>query len=392
MTRRTLRLLALAIVQVLVMSVWFSASVIAPDLRTTWSMGATQSALLTIAVQLGFVAGAVTSAAAALPDRVGGGRLIGYAACAAAMFNATLVLCTGPAPAIVLRFATGVCLAAVYPVGMKLVSDWFDHGRGFAMGLMIAALAVGSNLPILVRGAGDLPWRPVVLTSTGLAACGAVLAFLTLGSSATRSASATLSRTALVGLFTDRRQRLVSIGYWGHMWELYALWAWLPPYLAASAMTQGLEVTGAEAFLCLGVFGAIGCLLAGWLSSRHGPVAVARTALVTSGCCCVLSPVLFGTSTLLLLPFACLWGAAVIADSGQFSTALTRVASPERVGSSLTAQTAIGYLITNITLWSVPMASQLIGERFSLLVLGAGPLAGVVALSRLPRVHQGGLR
>lgn len=387
--RRQLWLIAL--VQVLGMALWFSMSAVVPALREDWAISDQEAAWLTAAVQIGFVTGALLSATANLADVVRPPVLIGAAAAAGGV--ATLALAAvsdGLTSAVPLRFLTGVALAGVYPVGMRLMASWFDRGRGFALGVLVGALTLGSALPHLLNGVTTLPWRGVLTAAgiLGLVAAGIAVACLRPGPLA--GPSPPFEPGYVLRMLRDRRQRLVNLGYLGHMWELYAMWTWLPAFVAASyaAWNEGTDTrlaVGATAFAAIGVAGAVGCLLGGRLADRLGRPPVTMGAMAVSGGCCVLAALAFGSSPWVLVPLLLVWGAAVIADSAQFSAALTEVADRRYIGTALTAQTAIGFLLTIVSIQALPVAVAALGWRGALPLLALGPLAGTVAMALLHR-------
>ena len=382
----------IALVQVLVMGVWFSASAVVPALARQWHMSAGSAAWLTTPVQAGFVAGAIGSAVLGLADRMRPHLLV--AGCAAGAAGCTLVMALfadGPFAAVPLRFATGAFLAGVYPVGIKLMASWSrPAGRALAMGVLIGALTLGSALPHLIGGLWRLDWRAVLAASAAIAFAGAIMAgaLIRPGPQVPLAGRAGRPRSALA-MFADRGPRLVSLAYFGHMWELYALWTWLPAFLAASSTAPaGLPaaaVSGIDAFLVIGVAGLAGCLIGGWAADRAGRAATAAAALAISGACCLLSPLSFTASRPWLLAFAAVWGAAVIADSGVYSTLLSELADLRYLGTALTAQTAIGFLLTIVTIELIPLLAAAVGWRYALLALAAGPLTALAALTSLNR-------
>ncbi|MDH6226473.1 MFS transporter [Streptomyces sp. MJP52] len=380
---------AIAAVQVLGLAVWFSMSAVVPGLRDDWGLTAGGAVWLTASVQFGFVAGAVISTVLNLPDRVPPQRLLAAGAAAAAVCTVVLALLADrPAVAVPLRFLTGTSLAAVYPTGMKLMASWAGSaGRGRTMGVLIAALTLGSTLPHLIAGLGSLPWRGVLLTAAAAGFAGSVIALVLVrpGPHAASAAPARNPRYALT-MFTERRPRLANLGYFGHMWELYALWTWIPAFLLASPAARDLPGSVAiTVFLSMGIGGVIGCLLGGWGADRFGRSPAAVTALLLSGLCCLLSPFLFHAPPAVLFLFCTLWGAAVIADSGVFSTSLSEVADHRYVGTALTGQTAIGFALTVVTIQFTPLLAEAVGWRHAFLLLAPGPLAGALAMHAFGR-------
>ncbi len=356
------------------MSLWFSASAVVPALRSEWGLSRELAILLTVTVQAGFAAGAVFSAALNLADRLAPRHLVAGSSLLAAAATGLLPWCPHGLAA-PLRFLTGFALAGVYPVGMKVVVSWFPRHRGLALGVLLASLTVGSALPSLLN---PLPWRTVLVSSALLATFGAAIAAAFVRPGPAQAPSPPWQPRYLLEMAKDRRQRLVCLGYFGHMWELYAFWAWLPAYLAATGGPRGLTP-----FVVVGVCGATGCLLGGALSDRRGRVFVATAAMLLSAGCALLSFPASGTG--LLLPVLLVWGVAVIADSGQFSAALAETADPRYVGTALTAMTALGFLLSAGTIQLLPLAADALGWRAAVPLLALGPLLGAVALQRMRR-------
>jgi MFS family permease len=382
----------IGLVLVLAMGVWFSASAVVPALASQWHMSAGAAAWLTTPVQAGFVAGAVVSAVSGLADRIRPHLLV--AGCAAGAAACTLVMALfadGPLAAVPLRFATGAFLAGVYPVGMKLMVSWSrPAGRALAMGVLIGSLTLGSALPHLINGLWRLNWRAVLVAAAAAAFAGAIVAgaLVRPGPQFPPAGGTGRPRYALA-IFADRGPRLVNLAYFGHMWELYALWTWLPTFLAASGTAttgrSALASPGIETFLAIGVAGVAGCLIGGWAADRLGRAATAAAALAVSGACCLLSPLSFTASRLWLLAFAAVWGAAVIADSGVFSTLLSELADRRYLGTALTAQTAVGFGLTIVTIQAIPLLAAATGWRYAFLALAAGPMTALPALTALNR-------
>jgi MFS family permease len=386
------QLILIVAVQILAMSVWFSAAAVVPSLTSDWGISSSAAGWLTTSVQIGFVVGAIASAVLNLPDRIRIGRLIAGSALIASLSTALLgLLSDGLLTAVPLRFVTGIALAGVYPLGAKLVASWFTGARGLAMGIVLAALTLGSGLPHLVSSFGQLPWRTVLMVTAVMCLLAAILALRArIGPHASEGSS--LHPRYVISMLADRRQRSINLAYFGHMWELYALWTWMPLFLAFSLAAQGSPADGTTigliSFFAIGVAGCAGCIAAGVLARRSDPMFLARVALVASGVCCAISPAVFGASLWILVPVLLFWGFAVIADSPMFSTALSHAADPAYVGTALTAQMAIGFLITAIAIRVTPLMADLTGWRWAFLILLPGPILGVLASFR-PKPRPG---
>ena len=380
------QLVLVAVVQVLAMATWFSASAVVPALRAEWDVGSRGATWLTGAVQLGFVAGALTSATLNLADRVSLPRLIAGSAGSAALATAAIAaFADSLTTALPLRFLTGFALAGVYPPSMKLMATWYDRGRGFALGVVVGALTLGGAVPHLLVGA-ELPWRRVLYLAALLSLLAGVMAAVVARPGPLIAPSPPFDPRYAFVLFRDREPRLATIGYLGHMWELYAMWTWLPAFLAASLTKNGggwQPDARTVAFFAIGVAGAAGCVFAGHYGDRFGRARFASGAMVISGACCFGACALYGAPAVVMVPLVVLWGGAVIADSGLFSTCISTSVDPRYVGTALTTQLALGFLLTVVTIQATPLLIDAAGWRLVVAVLGIGPVVGAVAMARL---------
>jgi MFS family permease len=386
--RRALLLVALA--AVLANSAWFSATAVVPALETDWHLTAAGSAWLVIVVQIGFVTGSVGAALLNLPDRAEPRRLIAASAVAAGVANLGLVAAHGLALALPVRFLVGVALAGVYAPAVRLVATHFEHGRGVATGVVVGSLTLGSATPHLVRGLGHVPWQATIVVTSGLAALAAVSVRPVRAGPAAVATPPLDVGAAVRALVGQRPLRLATLGYLGHMWELYALWSWLAAFFIAARQMHrpSAAETGTVTFLAIGVAGLVGAVAAGRYADRLGRTAVTSAAMVISAACCLASPLAFAATDPVLIGVLLVWGASVIADSAQFSAAVTELAEPRYAGSVLALQLALGFTLTIASIRLVPVAVDLVGWRYALLPLAVGPLAGTVAMLRLRRLPE----
>lgn len=387
--RATRQVLLVALVQVLAMAPWFVGSAASAGLEVAWSMSVGQLSWLTSAVQVGFVLSAVALAWWSVPDRVAPARLIGVAAVVAAVTTILpAVLSLGFAPVLVSRVLTGAALAGVYPPGIRVATSWTVRRRGTAVAVLVGALTLGSAVPRLAPVEPPIGWQALFVTAGAAALLAAVLASrLELGPHARSSRG--FDPGAVGAVFREPAQRRPTLGYLGHMWELYAFWTWLPAFLVASGL--GGNTWPGPAFWIAGVAGLAGCLVAGTLADRWGKVRVASVALGTSGVCCLLSPVVALLPAGLGLLFLVVWGAAVVADSPLYSALLGDAAPADQVGTALTVQTATGFALTVASIRLLPVVAGAVTWRWAFVALALGPVVGLWALWRGGRQIPGRL-
>jgi len=380
----------LATAELLAMSLWFGVSAVGPHVQREWGLDSSALASLTLAVQLGFVAGTLTSATLNLPDIFRPRYLVAISALLGASVNALFAThAHALGEGLILRFLTGFFLAGVYPPGMKIMASWFLERRGLALGVLVGALTLGKAAPYVINAIGSDAWRTNVVVASFLAASGGLLVLL-VGEGPHARPSAPFDIHQVTAIFRNRAVRLASFGYFGHMWELYAMWTWIPAMLRASVGASGTSSRLAEvgSFVVIGA-GALGCVLAGLWADRFGRTLVTSVAMVVSGSCCLVIGLTFEWP-LLLLSVAAIWGASVVADSAQFSACVTEAGDPRYIGTALTMQTCIGFLLTIGSIELVPVVVDLVGWRWAFAVLAPGPVLGTLAMLRL-RAHPASL-
>jgi MFS family permease len=388
MARRMLMLVAIG--QFLGMTIWFSATAAAPAIAAEWSLTQADAAWLTIAVQAGFVAGTFVSALFNLADVWNARRLFAAGCAVGAAANALIPFAPASGAVIALRAVTGLALACVYPPGLKIAAGWFRERRGTALGIVVGALTIGSGFPhLLAWAAAAVPWRALMWTSSAFALAGGALVVSTVRDGPYVSASAPFDAHAIGHVLRNRGARIATFGYLGHMWELYAMWTWIPAYAAASLARAGAGAPGRGslvAFLAI-ASGSIGCVLAGRWADQWGKARVAGAAMLASAACALTAPIVFGGAPVFLLALALVWGFAVIADSAQFSALVSEYSARTHVGTALTLQTCAGFLLTMVSMRLVPAAAAWVGWRWAFLALVPGPLLGAAAMARLSRTR-----
>jgi MFS family permease len=386
--KRTLFFLCLA--ELLAMAVWFCASAVVPALSTAWKLSISDQAWLTMSVQIGFVVGALVSALLNLADRIPAKLFFTGSALLAAMSTFLIpLLAEGLTLALILRFLTGFFLAGVYPVGMKIMATWTRKDRGLGIGLLVGALTIGSAAPHLLKifsSAAD--WQGVLYTAALLALTGGVLAFFFISEGPYTTKIPPFNWKYVGRIMKQKEVVLANLGYLGHMWELYAMWTWAPLFLLASFKASGHSAVwaGTAGFFVIAV-GGLGSLAAGWLADRLGRSVITVASLAVSGCCCLLVGFLYGKNPFLLGVLCLIWGFAVVADSAQFSAAVSELSEPEYVGTALTLQTSLGFLLTLLTIRLVPTLQQWLGWHWAFVFLAPGPIIGIwgmLALRRMP--------
>jgi MFS family permease len=375
------------------MTLWFSATAATAAIVAEFHLSAAATAWLTMGVQGGFVAGTLVSAILNLPDVVHPRRLFAFGCVAGAAANAAFIRAGAggdPTLLIALRIATGVALAWVYPPGMKVAAGWFERQRGAALGVLIGALTIGSAFPhLLATASAHVPWRTLMLSASGLALAGGAIVLVAVGDGPYVSTSAPFDPRAIVRVFAYRPARLATLGYLGHMWELYAVWTWMAAFAAASLhaahndnVPPSSQAGSALAFLTI-ASGAAGSAVAGLFADRIGKARIASWAMLVSGTCAALAGLVFAVSPVALIALAVVWGVAVVADSAQLSALVAEHSPRDHVGTALTMQTCSGFLLTMVSIRLVPAVARGIGWQWAFLCLVPGPLLGAWALRGL---------
>jgi MFS family permease len=373
----------LALAELLGMSLWFTASAVSPRLKELWGLTSAETAWLTTVVQLGFVAGTAVAATLNLADIIPSKLYFAGAAVLAAGSNCLIAIAPRYALALGMRFLTGFFLAGVYPPVMKMAATWFRAGRGLAIGVIVGALTVGKASPYLLR-AFSHHWESILLATSSAAVAAALVVALGYREGPHRFERRSFSWGLIPTLARSRPTTLAIGGYLGHMWELYGMWTWMPAFVAASCKNLEISELAVDA-ISFGTIaaGGLGCVWGGWEADRLGRARLVNICMAWSGACALLIGLLFGSSPWLLAPLAWTWGFFVVADSAQFSAMVTETAPAHTVGTALTLQTSLGFLLSMVTIQGVPLVADAIGWPWAFCGLAVGPLFGIISIRKM---------
>lgn len=392
--RRWRQLALLAFAELFGMSLWLAAAAVGPQLAARWQLSASETGWLVTIVQFGFVLGTAVSAVLNLADVIPSKRLFAVSALIGAAANAALVHASTYQAALALRLVTGFALAGVYPPAMKMIATWFRSQRGLGIGTIVGALTIGKASPYLVHAFPGAGTATVLFTVSGFAVLGAAIVTVGYDDGPYAFPSRPFSWSLVGTVFRVRRWRLATGGYLGHMFELYSMWTWIPVFLAASAAASGMaagprtnEIASLVSFLAIAAGGA-GCIWGGLVADRRGREWLVTVAMAASGACAVLIGFTFGDALWLTGAVAVVWGFFVVADSAQFSTLVTEAVPPHSVGTALSVQTSVGFLLTMVSIQLVPPAQTALGWHWALAILAFGPAFGIAAIRRLVRVQR----
>ena len=384
-------LFILSICIVLSMTTWFSATAVIPKLQAIWNLTPTLSAWLTIGVQLGFVIGAIGSSIVSLSDVISSKKLMIFGSIGAAAANLGLLLVESAYLAIFFRVMTGVFLALVYPPSLKLISTWFTRGRGLALGALVGSITLGSAAPHFINAIGGLGWELVVVSTTLATLSGALIIGLFVHEGPFPYPRAPFHFGRIGQVFKNRGILLACLGYFGHMWELYAMWAWFLTFTQMSFTELNIDNPSAASFFTFAAIGmgALGCIVGGILGDRWGRTATTSLMMCISGSCALLAGFVYDGPLWMLIALGLVWGFTVVADSAQFSTIVTELGDPMYVGTALTMQLGIGFMLTVITIWLLPLAAANLNSwQWVFLILIPGPLIGTCAMLFLRRMPE----
>ena len=366
-------------------SLWFAGNAVAGDLQNAFNLPSENIGDITSAVQLGFISGTFVFAILSIADRFSPSKVFLFSALLGAIFNSCILwFATDLFSLLSFRFLTGFFLAGIYPVGMKISADWYNKGLGKALGYLVGALVLGTAFPHLLKYlSGNLPFNYILLATSFLSAFGGLLLYFFVGDGPHRKRATKFNWNAIPKIFSYKKFRSAAFGYFGHMWELYALWAFIPIILSTYNKMQNAELNiPLWSFIIIAV-GSIGCVIGGYISLKKGSAKVAYAMLLTSGILCLISPALFFLPKYIFLFALIIWGFSVIGDSPQFSTIVAQTAPKEYIGTALTIVNCIGFALTIFSIQLLVFLENKIGAGFYYLFLLPGVAFGLVSIKKL---------
>ena len=383
--KKRFALILLSLTLIFSMSTMFSAAAIIPQLRSQWDFSPLSSSLIMIAIQLGFVIGAILTSIINLPDIISPRYVILIGAIGAACANTLLIIAGDIETAIFLRLITGIFLAGVYPPTFKLLATWYQKDRAGALGILVAALVIGNGIPHLINGLGGLNWQLVIYATSGLTLLGGLNAAFLIKEGPYPFPKAVFDPRQIKQIFINREVSLASLGYIGHMWELFAMFTWYALFLSETLAVNGVNSGSTAALLTFTIFiaGAAGSWCGGILANRWGKVKTTILFLAISGLCTIGIGFLYDSPPWMIVIAGMVWGFSVVGDSAQFSTIVTERADQSYVGTALTMQLAAGFSITVVTIWLIPLVQSWIGWQWAFMVLAPGPVVGIIAMWQL---------
>lgn len=387
-------LLWIGIAEIFALSLWFSASVSSQELMESWNLHSDYKAWLSATVPMGFVVGAFVSSFFGLADRFNPRKIFAISALLGAVLNVCLIFVDHAVPGMILRILTGITLAGVYPTAVKIISQWFPKRRGLAIGILIAALTLGSALPhFVVVFFSTFDWKVVIISSSLLALLASGIVNWLLVDAPGSSNHLPFSFKMIKKVTSNKPVMLANYGYFGHMWELYAMWTWLPAFLTASFKMNSPQTDdwfiALSVFLAIGISGGVGCILGGIMADKLGRSLLTILSMVISAICSVLIGFSFGQFIWLTLILSMVWGMFVISDSAQFSAAVSEFAEVEYVGTALTFQMCIGFLITIVSINIIPVFQRMVGWEWVFIILAIGPILGTLSMLKFKKYEEG---
>lgn len=370
-------------------SLWFAGNAVLPELQAKFGLDNHAISSITSAVQLGFISGTFVFALLSIADHFSPSKVFFVSSLLAGLANYSVIYTRDISMVFLLRFLTGFFLAGIYPVGMKIAADWYDKELGKALGYLVGALVLGTAFPHLLKGDFSLPWRSVLIVTSLIAAAGGILILTLVPDGPFRRKSSSLNPAILLDAFSISKFRAAAFGYFGHMWELYTLWAFLPLIILLHNKASGVPLNiSVTSFLAIAA-GALGCVVGGWLSKRFGSARIAFYSLAISCLCCLISPWMIGSDNTYFVLFLMIWGISVAADSPQFSALVAATAPTEKKGTALTFVICIGFAITILSIFIIDKLQQRVHSSTSVYpLLSIGPALGLLAM--LPLIRKGG--